>query len=350
MLVPVVLAAGALYVNARAHGYGLDFRGGMWKAGHAILAGRSPYPPPNAEILLRELYAFIPPPLLALIAIPFSALPWTLAIIAWSLISIAALVAALYLVGMRDWRLYPLAVCSFPFVSSIGFGQSEGLLALGLAAAWRWRDSSRGAIAVGALIAAKLLVWPLVIWLLLTRGIRAACTALAAAAGLLAVSWAAIGFKGLASYPNLLAADARAFENRTHSITSALTRAGASGAIAQLLAVLIAGTVAVAIVRSSGPSDWSYFVATIAFSLLASPMLEMHYLTLLLVLLAISRPRLDALWIFAIGVFWLSPHEPPRYVWQIVLVLASTTLILIRALTRPPLKALPATALAQIHA
>ena len=34
---------------------------------------------------LRERNAFIPPPLLALIAIPFAALPWTLAIILWNL-------------------------------------------------------------------------------------------------------------------------------------------------------------------------------------------------------------------------------------------------------------------------
>lgn len=333
-LLPVVLAAIALYANARGQTYGFDFRGGMWKAGRALLAGKSPYPPPDVQLLLRERNAFIPPPLLALIAIPFAALPWTLAIILWNLVCVAALAAALYLVGVRDWRLYPLAVCSYPFVSSLGFGQSEALLALGLAAAWRWRDSTGGAIAVGGLIAAKLLLWPLAIWLLLTRGVRAACTALAAALALLAASWACIGFKGLAAYPSLLAADARAFDDRTHSVTSGLMRIGAPVAIAQLLAIALAGAVVMAIVRRNSPGNRTYFVAAIAFSLLASTLMEMHYLTVLLVLLAIARPRLDALWLFAINIFWLSPQEPPRALWQVGLVVASTVLILACAFKR----------------
>jgi Glycosyltransferase family 87 len=339
MLLPVALAAIALYANARGHSYGFDFRGGMWKAGRALLAGRSPYPPPDVQLLLRERNLFIPPPLLALIAVPFAALPWTLAIILWNLVCVAALAAALYLVGVRDWRLYPLAVCSYPFVSSIGFGQSEALLALGLAAAWRWRGSIGGAVAVGALIAAKLLLWPLAIWLLLTRGVRAAGIALAAAAALLAGSWACIGFKGLAAYPSLLAADARAFDDRTHSVTSGLMRLGASVAVAQVLAIVIAGAVSGAIVRRYRPGDRGYFAAAIAFSLLASTLMEMHYLTVLLVLLAIARPRLDALWLFAINVFWLSPLEPPRTLWQIALVVASTTLILSCAFKRSPVEA-----------
>jgi alpha-1,2-mannosyltransferase len=275
--------------------------------------------------------AFIPPPMFAVLAIPFALLPWTLAVVLWNLVCVSCFAGSLYLVGVRDWRLFVLASCSFPFVSSLGFGQTEGPLALGIAAAWRWRTSPSGAIAVGAVVAAKLLVWPLIIWLLLTRGLRATGLALASAAALLGAGWACIGFKGLLAYPSLLVADAHAFEERTHSITSGLMRLGASIAPAQMLAVLIACLVVIATLRGSGSSERSLFLTAIAFSLLSSPLLEMHYITLLLIPLAIVRPRLDLLWLFAINVFWLSPLEPPRTVWQIALVLLSVTVVVMRA-------------------
>jgi alpha-1,2-mannosyltransferase len=340
MVIPFLLGIGVLCLNAHGHAFGMDFRGGMWTAGKAILAGRSPNPPANVHVLDHNRYAFIPPPPLAVLAVPFAVLPFTLAIVLWDVLSLAALLGALYLVGVRDWRL-ALAACSFPFISTLGFGQTEGILALGLAAAWRWRDSLPGAVAVGALIAAKLLVWPLLIWLLVTRRFRIAAAAVGFAIALLVVSWGTIGFKGLLAYPSLLIADARSAEDRTHSITSLLMRIGVSGSLAQTLALAIAAIIAAVIVSRSRRSDLGYYVAAIAFSLLASTLLEMHYLTLLLIPLAIARPRLDLLWLFAINVFWLSPHDPAGALWQIALVLASTTIILISSREGPPQTARP---------
>jgi hypothetical protein len=331
LLLPLVAAPGILYVNARyGHTYGYDFRGGMWQAGKAILAGKNPYPPPNSTVLLRELYAYIPPPLFALIGAPFAVLPWSVAITAWSVASLFAFLAALHLVGVRDWRVYAVAACSFPFVSTLGFGQTEGLLALGVAAAWRWRDSPGGAVAVGAVVAAKLIVWPLVIWMLLTRRTRAAGIAVVSAVAMLLFSWACIGFKGLSSYPSLLAADGRAFAGRTHSITALVMHMGVSQPPAQLLGLALAGILAAVLVRRRGTDDRTFFLVAVGFSLLASPMLEMHYVTVLLIPLAVLRPRLDALWIFAADIFWLSPHEPAA-AWQIALVLFAVTVLLVRA-------------------
>ena len=331
MLLPVVLAFAALAVNLGSPTYGSDFHGGMWKAAHAILAGHTPYVRPNPGLLVRELNAFIPPPVLALVALPFAFVPWISAIIAWNLACLGAMLLALRLVGVRDWRLYALILCSLPFVTSIGFGQPEGLLCLGVAIAWRWRDSWRGALAVGAIIAAKLIVWPLVLWLLATRRFREALVAATSAVVLLTLSWAVIGFDGLRAYPRLLTADAHAFAARTHSIISFLLRMGASSQVAQLVAILAAGALAIAILRRSGRSDRGWFVAAIAVSLVASPLLEMHYLTLALITLAIARPQLALVWLFAINVYWLSPRDAPHFVWQIPLVLGATAFILLSA-------------------
>jgi hypothetical protein len=302
----------------------------MWQAGKAILAGKNPYPPPSSTVLLRQLYAFVPPPMFALIAVPFATLPWSVAITAWSLVSLFAFLAALYLVGVRDWRLYAVAVCSFPFVSTLGFGQTESLLALGVAVAWRWRDSPGGAVAVGAVVAAKLIVWPLVVWMLLTRRIRGAAIAVGSAVALLLLSWASIGFKGLPAYPRLLAADGRAFAGRTHSITALFMHMGVSQSLAQVLGVVLAVILAALVIRRVDSDDRTLFLVAVGFSLLSSPMLEMHYVTVLLIPLAVLRPRLDTLWIFAVDIFWLSPHEPAA-TWQIALVLFAITVLLARA-------------------
>ncbi len=342
-VLPVVLAVGLLYLNVRdGSTFGYDFRGGMWKAAHAVLAGGNPYPPPRAGALLRQLNAYIPPPPFAIITLPFTLVPWPVAIATWSLVSLGAFLWALYLVGVRDWRLYPLAAASFPFVCTLGFGQTEGLLALGLAVAWRWRDSTPGALAVGAVVAAKLIVWPFVIWLLLTRRLRSAGIAVGAAVGLLLVCWAGIGFHGFAAYPRLLAADGRAFADRTHSVTALLMHAGLAQPPAEALGVLLALAVVALVMHRASRDDHTVFLAATAFSLLASPMLEMHYLTLLLVPLAIARPRVDTVWLIAANVFWLSPHEPASG-WQIALVLAAVIAIAVGA--RPAQRGVVAAAL-----
>lgn len=330
IVTPVVLGVGVLALSLYGHSLGPDFRDGMWKAGKAVLAGRSPNPPASVHALLLNRYAFIPPPPFAWLAVPFAMLPFPLAVALWDIISLGAFAGALRLVGARDWRLC-LAVFSLPFISTLGFGQTEGVLALGLAIAWRWRNSAAGAVAVGALIAAKLLVWPLVIWLVLTRRLRLAMISVGSAIMLLLLSWAPIGFRGAFSYPALLVADARSLVGRTHSVTSLLTRIGVSGGMAQLLAVAFAGLVALVILSRSRHSELRGFLAAIACALLCSPLLEMHYLTLLFIPLAIARPRLDTLWLFTIDVFWLSPQDPARAIWQIALVLASMTFILVRA-------------------
>lgn len=329
IVTPVVLGAGVLALSLYGHSLGPDFRDGMWKAGKALLAGRSPNPPPSVHALLLNRYAFIPPPPFAWLAVPFALLPFPLALALWDVISLGAFAGALRLAGARDWRLC-LAAFSLPFISTLGFGQTEGILALGLAIAWRWRDSAPGAVAVGALIAAKLLVWPLVIWLVLTRRVRLAMISVGSAVTLLLLSWAPIGFRGALSYPALLVADARSLVGKTHSVTSLLSRIGVSGGLAQLLAVAFAGLVGLVIMYRSRHSELRGFLAAIAFALLSSPLLEMHYLTLLFVPLAIARPRLDTLWLFAIDALWLSPQDPASAPWQIVLVLASTTFILVR--------------------
>ena len=330
LLGPATLALVGMYAAARGGHYGSDFRGGTWTAAHAVLAGRSPYVRPDVATLLAHSHAFVTPPPLALVAAPLALLPFPLAAVIWSAACAAGLVGGLYLLGVRDRRLYLVAFCSFPFVSSLLWGHPDGLLALGAALAWRYRDSRRGAIAVAALIATKLLAWPLLAWLLVTRRVRSFRLALGSTVALLALSWASIGFKGLAAYPRLLAADARAWQERSYSVVSAFMRAGAPELVARGLAIAVAGAIAFAVVRAARGSDRGWFVAALAFGLLSSPLVELSYLTILFVPLAIWRPRLDRLWLLP-AALWLSPPGVLPQNVQIALVLAILSAVAIRS-------------------
>ena len=323
VLVGAAMAVLTMYVAAKGTIYGFDFRGGAWSAGRDVLAGRSPYPAPDPAKLLVPGNAYIPPPPLAVLCIPLSVLPFVPAVVVWGIACTAALVLALKLVGVRDWRVYGLALTSFPFVASIGLGQPDGLLALGVAVAWRYRGSWRGAAAVGMVIALKLLAWPLLVWLLATRRFRQAGIATAVAIGAVAGGWALIGFEGLSQYGRLLAADATAFQARSHSVVAAALRLGTTPNVARLLAIVVAVATAATIVRLAGNRDLGAFAAALSLGLLVSPILWTHYLVVLFVPLAVAHRRADAAWLLTIA-YWISPLEPPPHVWKILFVLALT--------------------------
>jgi hypothetical protein len=332
-LLGALVAVFAIYANAKSHSYGFDFRGGAWAAGRDVLHGRSPYPAPDPTHLVAVGNAYIPPPLLAVLSVPLSVLPWVPAAVVLNVVCAAALVLALRVVGVRDRRVYVLALASYPFVSSIVLGQPDALLLLGAALAWRHRGSWRGAAAVGAVIALKLLAWPLLLWLVATRRFRQAGMAAAVAIGLTAVSWAAIGFKGLAQYPRLLSADATAFQARSRSVVAAAVGLGATPHAARLLALLVAAAVAVTVWRLASDRDLGAFAAAIAFGLLSSPILWMHYLLILLAPLAVAHRRAGIVWLLPLA-YWISPTDLPAPVWQITCVLGVTATLSVLAARR----------------
>jgi hypothetical protein len=332
VLVGAAMAGITLYVNAKSH-YGLDFRGGAWGAGKDVLAGRSPYPAPDPAQLLAAGNAYIPPPLLAVLSVPLSVLPFVPAIVVWNVLCTAALVLALGTLGVRDWRVYGLALTSFPFVAGIVLGQPDGPLALGVAVAWRYRSSWRGAAAVGIVVALKLLAWPLLLWLIVTRRFRQAGVATAVAIAATLGSWSLIGFEGLTQYPRLLAADATAFQARSHSVVSAALRLGTTAHVARVLALVVAAAVAAIVWRLASDRDLGAFSAALAFGLLSSPILWMHYLVLLFVPLAVAHKRAGAAWLLTLS-FWISPAELPPHPWKILYVLALAATLSVLAAQR----------------
>ena len=136
-----------------------------------IIDGASPY-------VFNADKTFAYPPFLGWLVAPLHPLSSSRAAIVWTLLSVVAVGLALWLLELRDWRCYALVGVFIFTRSAIDLGTIEPLLLLAVAAAWRWRDRlSQPAAAIGVAIVLKLFLWPLAVWLALTRRVRAAAAA-----------------------------------------------------------------------------------------------------------------------------------------------------------------------------
>ena len=194
----------ALFVAAiQDNGVAMDF-GQFYRAAVAIREGDSPYPAAG-EPLTWWGGPYPYPPLPALVAIPLTALPPQAAGLLVMALLVAAAIASLFILGVRDWRCYGLMVLWPPVISAIQTANLSLWFTLVLAIAWRFRDRAAPvAASIGVTLAAKFFLWPLVVWLAASRRFLAASFAAVIGAGLFLLSWAAIGFADIRSYPSLL--------------------------------------------------------------------------------------------------------------------------------------------------
>jgi hypothetical protein len=145
------------------------------------------------------------------------------------------------------------------------------------------------------------------------------------------VGWAAIGFAGFRTYPHLLRVLSDLEAGVSYSPV-ALLRLSGSGAAVLSAVLVITVVVAVALAARGEDGDRRSFTIAVIGSLVATPVLWLHYLALLLVPLALYRPRLSALW-FAPFVLWVSPEtHSGGSVWRIGLALAVLALVAGRVL------------------
>jgi len=297
----------------------------MWKAGHDIVTGHSPYP-------------FVYPAPAAFLMVPFGLLPWTPAVVAFTLVLIGSLVLALRLLRVTDWRCYAAALACMPMTSSITIGTLSPLLLLAAAAAWRYRNRRLWVVAalVGA-VATKIFLWPLFIWLVATRRFRTA--ALTVGLGITTVfgSWAILGFDGLREYPHRISRVAGLEQDRSYSPFSLARSLGMSTTAAQVMVALlaVAAIAAIVLLARSRDGDRRAFVAAVGAGLVLSPIVWPHYLVILFAPIAIYRQRLSAAWILPLF-FWLlrSPESHGSALW-IVATLATSVAAVALAARRP---------------
>jgi hypothetical protein len=332
LLLPLGFAALELAYGHGSVYVGFDFRGTLWEPARALLDGLPLYPEPTraaVEVGNPAVY----PPFALLMTTPLAFLSASAASWVWFGLLAAVVLASIWIVGVRDWRCLVLVLTSPVVLQGLYWGNLTVALLLPLALAWRYRERATIAgVAVGSAVAAKLIAWPLVVWLLVTRRYRAACWAAASAVVLVVGSWAAVGFEGMRDYPALLRETQDVYAIRSDSIAGVLGGLGVSVTLAVAscwLAALVLVALAVGAARRED-GDRKAFALLVGAAILASPIAWPNYAALLFVPIAVTWPRLAPAWFFGYAV-WLAgllpkpeagdapprPHRVPAMVWDL---------------------------------
>jgi alpha-1,2-mannosyltransferase len=261
-----------------------------------------------------------------------------------ALVLIACVLGTLALLDVRDWRCYPVALLYPPTLENVEYGAIGPVLALLVALAWRYRDRT-GAVSasLGATVALKVFLWPLLVWLAATRRGRAAVGAALVAAVLALGSWAVIGFAGIADYPELLRRLSDIESGNSYSAYAILLTMGLPSALAHV--VVVAAAVALLALgwragRDGDDGDRRSLTFALAAGLVLTPILWLHYLVLLIVPIALARPRLSALWFVPLAMTLFELLDlyrgwPRGDGWALASVAAVVALVFAAALRRP---------------
>ena len=331
----VLMTIAVVAYGAKTELLAWDVRFAYLPAAESVLEGESPYPALDDPIL-EDQKGYVYPPQLVLALVPLTPLPIDVTAVLVALGLLALLGLTLRVMEVRDVRCYAAAVLWVPSVSALLLGNVSIPLALAAAIAWRYRDTvRRPAWALGLAISAKLLMWPLLVWTAATRRLAATLWALVIAACATLGAWALIGFEGLTGYPDLLRRLSEIQSERSYSLVGMAATAGLPDEVGKALTLavgvgLLAGCVAFARRRD----DERSFTCAIAASLALSPIVWLHYLVVLLVPMAIARPRFSLLWLLPV-LLWASPRPGYAEGFQTFLPAIAAGIIVTVLLARP---------------
>lgn len=305
---PIICVAFTVWFVAVHRGWAMQDFMAVRSGAKDVLRGASPYPAATAATVAKAS-SLVYPPFTAYAFVPFALVPYTLGACAYVVLLLAAVPAALWLIGVRDWRCYGVVFLWAPLLACLRVGALGPVLVLLAAGAWRYRDR---AIVTGLLLAAvislKLFLWPLAFWPLAMRRWRASAATLALTAAALLVPFAPLGTHVARTYPHLLRVLDSVFGPISFSSVALFEALGASPHAATAgvvcLGVLLLGLLAV--LAGGADGDRRAFILGLGASLLLSPIVWTHYYVLLALPLALTRPRLTRAWLIPL-VLWTAP-------------------------------------------
>jgi glycosyl transferase family 87 len=213
---------------------------------------------------------------------------------------------AFRLLEVRDWRCYG-AVLMWPAIwASLGNGSVSLILLCACAGLWRYRARPYVAGCLLALLVVfKLYLWPLGVWLLVTRRVRATVVSIGAAGGAALLGWALIGFAGLREYPSLLGRLTTLVGAESYSPYAFARSLGASAGGARLAMLACGALMLVGVyVSARRGRDETAFIMAIGATFALSPIVWPHYFVLLVVAVAVGSRELDAGWLLPIGAWY----------------------------------------------
>jgi hypothetical protein len=317
--IPAVLTVIAIMIFWSIGSFAGDFRDQYWSAGLRVLHGQSPYL--LSQLKIDKGLAFPYPPLGALLFVPFALIARGPSEILFTLVCFGSLAGTFMVLGVRDWRIYGIVLLWLPVINAWQSANLTLPLILLIALVWRYRHRPAVAgIVTAVAISLKPFVWPLLVWLVATRRYRAA--GVAALTGLVVnlLAVAIVGFDQVSRYLTDASRVSGAFYRIAYT-PLALTLhlgIGRNAATAVEIAAAAAAAVACLAVGRRG-DDLGALTLLIVLTLLATPVLWMHYFALALVPLAIARPRLEPIW--ALPIVLIVCGTRSTWTWEIVLAL-----------------------------
>ena len=299
-----------------------DFRYELYPEAKLLLHGTNPFESPHADLSSGQNRIFPVPA--ALLAVPLTVLTVGAASYVFMVVLFAMIAATAWVAGVRDWRVYGLLALWPANLAAVQSGNLTLLLALLVAVAWHYRERRYiPGLAIGATIALKLFLWPLLVWLLALRAYRSA--ALGAAIGLAGGVLTALPFTSLSDFVQLENNLAHVFGPQSYNLVGLLVQSGASYRSAEVVADLVGlAALALAYRRRSLP-------LAVSAALLLSPIVWLHYFALLIVPIAARAPRLALIWFIPL-LLWVCPGTAGEIrEWHIVLALSVLSIVTVLA-------------------
>ena len=307
VLVATVYITGLLY-SAQTVGLGFDFRFQYYDAATAIVNGEPLYTHPG-DPALEVGKAYVYPPPLAAAVTPLTVLSRDAATLLAIAGALAAVLASLALVGVRDMRCFAAVVVTAPVWNVLETANVTAVLTLALALAWRFRAAVWPlAMILGAAIATKMFLWPMVVWAFGMRSYGIVVRTAFVMVAILGVTWLMAGFQGIATYPDLVSSLARIHAPNSYSVVGMMSALGLGYVPAHVVMLGVGGAVlAACVVFGRRGDEERAFGLGVAATLCLTPILWQHYLCLLLVPLGVARPRFSLLWLLP-AVLWIAPR------------------------------------------
>jgi hypothetical protein len=342
VVVPALFTLLIVATAFRDHWVAYDFHYAYYPAVQRLLHGSSPYA--MAPQTIPEGLAFVYPALAAVVFVPLGLLGPTHADHAYMLICFLLIPVTLWAAGLRDHRVYGLPFLWAPVILGWKGGNVSVPLTCLVALVWRYRERPLVAGLLTALaISLKPFVWPLALWLLVTRRWRATGWALASGLVLNLLAWSIVGFNQIPTYLRVSGQVTDALWRGGYSVLAlgshlGLGRGAGEAILLAACAGLIAGLVQIGFVRRQ---EREAMVLSVALMLIASPLVWSHYFVLLLVPLALARPRVYWVWLLPCGM-WVCPPSYTATGSEVAAAWLITAVCLTAALRNAPVDRRPA--------
>lgn len=255
--------------------------------------------PQARELLSGVVPATGYPPITTMLYAPFALLPRELADLAITAAMVACAVATLLVMGVRDWRCFGAAALWSPVYGAARTADLSLVFALAIAVLWRSRDRAPVAGALVAfMVATKLFLWPLWGWLAATRRWRATATTVAVGVVASAAAWSVIGLERASRLPALVRGNVLDNGSMPYTIVTVLQDLGAPVEVRYATCWGVGAALLLVAARlGRRKEEAASLIVFIAASLVLSPIVWAHYFALLLIPVALARPRFDWLWL-----------------------------------------------------